>query len=275
MRYCRLFFLRVLFGTSIAIFVTLNGNAETTVFKIGGTGAALATMAIVGNAYSATRTDVTVRVLPSLGSGGGIRALQAGSLDLSLSARPLKADERAAGLEAIEYGVTAMVFAGNTESGPSNLTDAQIVRMYGADNPLWRNGERVRVILRPNTETDTRTLKDNIAGLSAVYENARTIPGVPTAYNDQENADLLARIPGSFGSLSLCQLISEERSLKVFSLNGVTANLATIKDGTYPITKSFYVVFPAEKRETTREFIRFLLSPEGRQILAGNGVLSE
>jgi phosphate transport system substrate-binding protein len=45
--------------------------------KIGGTGAALGTMRLLGDAIMRSRQTATIEVLPSLGSGGGIKALAA------------------------------------------------------------------------------------------------------------------------------------------------------------------------------------------------------
>ncbi len=73
------------------------GLAET--LKIGGTGGALGTMQILGRAFEKQHAGVSVEILPSLGSGGGIKAVLAGAIDIGLSARRLKAKERDAGVE--------------------------------------------------------------------------------------------------------------------------------------------------------------------------------
>src|SRR4051794_12481026 len=57
--------------------------------RIGGTGMALATMRQIGQALTATYPAATVRVLPSLGTGGGLAAVAAGAIDLAVSARAL------------------------------------------------------------------------------------------------------------------------------------------------------------------------------------------
>ena len=52
---------------------------------------------ILGAAFAEANPGVTVTILPSLGSGGGIKAVLAGAIDIGLSARPSKATERDAG----------------------------------------------------------------------------------------------------------------------------------------------------------------------------------
>lgn len=71
--------------------------AAPTTIRIGGSGDALATMQILGQAFNKTHPNVNVAIVPSLGSGGGIKAVLAGSIDLAISGRALKQAERAQG----------------------------------------------------------------------------------------------------------------------------------------------------------------------------------
>ena len=60
------------------------GLAES--LKIGGTGGDLGTIKQICKAFQKSHAGVTVDVLPSLGSGGGIKAVLAGAIDIGLNA---------------------------------------------------------------------------------------------------------------------------------------------------------------------------------------------
>ncbi len=62
--------------------------------KIGGTGTDLATMKLLGEQFRKTHPDVTITVLPSLGSSGGIKALLGGQLDIAISYKEPSGDEQ-------------------------------------------------------------------------------------------------------------------------------------------------------------------------------------
>ncbi len=67
---------------------------------VGGTGAALGLMEALGQGWSADAGDgASVRVPASLGSGGGLRALRDGVLDVAVVGRPLTGRERDWGLK--------------------------------------------------------------------------------------------------------------------------------------------------------------------------------
>jgi phosphate transport system substrate-binding protein len=77
--------------------------------RVGGTGTTLGTMRLLGAAFEKANATVSVTVLSSLGSTGGIRAAIAGAIDIGVSARPLAEAERGQGAGAIEYGRTPLV----------------------------------------------------------------------------------------------------------------------------------------------------------------------
>lgn len=266
----------VCFATSMAVCFTLMiaSTASGETLRIGGTGSALGTMKQIVKAFIAEYPDSKIEVLPSLGSGGGLRALSAGSIGIALSARPLKDKEIAAGLEAKKYGATAIAFAGNIALPAANLTNEQLVEIYQSGDSHWPNGERIRVVLRPERETDTKLMKKFIPNMTSAIDAARSIPGVPTAYNDQEIAEMLERIPGSLGTSTLSLLLSEGRKLQVFSLNGVQPNRESIQDGSYPMTKEFYLVVPKSPTEIAKKMKAFVFSPKGAEILTKYGHLA-
>ena len=252
----------VCFATSMAVCFTLMiaSTASGETLRIGGTGSALGTMKQIVKAFIAEYPDSKIEVLPSLGSGGGLRALSAGSIGIALSARPLK-DK-------------AIAFAGNIALPAANLTNEQLVEIYQSGDSHWPNGERIRVVLRPERETDTKLMKKFIPNMTSAIDAARSIPGVPTAYNDQEIAEMLERIPGSLGTSTLSLLLSEGRKLQVFSLNGVQPNRESIQDGSYPMTKEFYLVVPKSPTEIAKKLKAFVFSPKGAEILTKYGHLA-
>ena len=66
---------------------------------------------LLAQAYAKTQPDARITVLPSMGSGGGIKAVVAGAIQIAVSARPLSEAESKAGATAIEYGLIAALIA--------------------------------------------------------------------------------------------------------------------------------------------------------------------
>ena len=249
-----------------------SAHAET--LRIGGTGAGVGTMRLLAEAFARKHQEyqvATIEVLPSLGSGGGIKALAAGSIDLAVSSRGLKDAERARGLHTRAYGRTALVFATPADNSVNSVTSAELAAIFGGTQNAWSNGTLVRPILRPKAETDTKLAEEHIPGLREALEKARSRPAVPLYFTDQETADALERIPGSVGTMSLSVIQSEKRRLKALTLDGHTATPQSIADGSYPIIKTLYFVIPAKPSQFCKVFLDFAYSAEGRAILEKAG----
>jgi len=239
--------------------------------RIGGTGAALGTMRLLAKAFARKHQAAAIEVLPSLGSGGGIKALAAGSINLAVSTRDLKEAEQAQGLQTKAYGRTALVFATPSDNSIDGVTSAELVALFGGTQATWSNGVQVRPVLRPKVETDTKLAEDHVPGMREALGNARRRPAVPLYFTDQEAADALERIPGSVGTMSLSLIISEQRRLKALTLDGHSATPQSIADGSYPITKTLYFVLPPTPSQFAQDFLDFAFSAEGRAILENTG----
>lgn len=256
---------------AVLLFGPTAGSAET--LRIGGSGAGLQTIKHLGEAFAAGRPGVAVEVVPSLGSSGGIRAMLAGHLDIAVSSRSLKPEERTAGAVAFEYGRTPLVFAVAERHAAAPLRSQDLADLYSGRWREWRDGTRVRVVLRPAAESDTALIRGISAGMDAAYAEAERRPGTHVAATDQQNADALERIPGAFGAITLAQLAAEGRRLYPLALDGVVPSVQALKDRAYPHFKTMSVVTGPVAGDTLRDFLAYLGSDAAANALAASGHL--
>jgi len=241
--------------------------------RIGGTGTDLATMKLLGEQFRKTHPDITITVLPSLGSSGGIKALLGGELDIAISYREPSGNEQNKGLASIEYAKTPFVFVTHKTNRLSNITLQEVADIYNGKTITWPDDTPIRLILRPAGEASTKILEEMSEDMKRAVENSFKRSGLNIAINDQENAGLIERLPGSFGTGSLCQIISERRTLNIMSLNNVKPSVRTLADGAYPYFKDLYIITGPRSSPLARQFIDFVFSPSGRSILVKTGHL--
>lgn len=141
--------------------------AQAEELKLGGTGSALGTMHLLAQAYAKTKPDTSIVVLPSMGSGGGIKALLAGAIQIGVSSRPLSAAESKAGAVATEYGCTPFVFATAASNAVGGITTRNLIDFYSGTVNSWPDGSKLRLVLRPIGDSDSETIK-NISPAMAV-----------------------------------------------------------------------------------------------------------
>ena len=256
---------------TLLMFTTLPGApAGAAELKMGGTGGDLGTLRLLADAYAAKHPDLKITVFPSLGSGGGIRAVAAGAIDLSISSRPLKEQERAAGLRDFAYGKTALVLASSGQHRELDLTLPDVVELYTHNQRSWLDGHVIRMILRPRNDGDTKLLEKQIDGMAAAFRTAEK-RGATIGRSDQDAAQALEKRPDAVGFISLSLIMGENRPLNALPLNGVTPTVETLESGRYPLVKIFYMVMKDSTTAVARAFVAFLKSPVGGNILRQTG----
>jgi phosphate transport system substrate-binding protein len=249
----------------------LGTDAQGEDLTIGGTGSVLSVMRQIGDKFSEQNPGIAVTVLPSLGSGGGIKALIAGKIDIAVSARPLKDEERTNPIADYYVGRTPIAFAVHGALDVAAILSAEILEIYGGSRRTWPDGTPIRLVLRPNSETDFKRLVEEIDGLRDVYMSARRIPGVPIAYNDAENVEFLSKINGAIGTVTLSQFLGETLPLHLLTLDGVEPSVANLQSGAYRPWKGYWYVTAAQPSEAVQQFIVFAMSADGRMILERTG----
>lgn len=239
--------------------------------RIGGTGTALGTMRLLGEAWTRQQAITKVTVLRSLGSGGGIKAVLAGQVDLAVSSRPLRESEIAQGARQIEYGRTPFVFVVQRGNKVEGLSTRELADIYAGRTEQWADGTRIRLVLRPVGDTDSETIKAISPEVRAAKESAEQRKGMSFAVTDQEAADNLEKIPGAFGPSTLALILSEQRSLKPLRFNGVAPTPGNIENGSYPLTRTVYFIVGPKSPPAAQRFVDYVQSPPGREILRRHG----
>lgn len=239
--------------------------------KIGGTGAALGTMQLLAQAYAKNQPNARITVLPSMGSGGGIKAVLAGAIQIGVSSRPLSEAESKAGATAVEYGRTPLVFATSASSKVAGITTQNLVDFYAGKVDEWPDGTKLRLVLRPIGDSDSETIKAMSPAMRDAKSAAEQRKGMVFTVTDQETANAIEKVPGALGPSTLALLMSEKRALKALPLDGVVPSAQTIANGTYPLAKALLVVTGPKSQPETQGFVAFVQSPAGREILRQSG----
>ena len=256
---------------ALALLLGYSGGAAAEEFKLGGSGAALGTMQRLAEEFTAGNPDIRITSVPSLGSGGGIKAVVAGAIGLAVTSRPLNEGERKLGVVEMEYARTPFVFAVSTQSKVTAMTSGELADIYAGRRVTWADGSPVRIVLRPASDVDTEMVRNISPEIRSGLAAAEARPGVRFSVNDQDAANDLERIPGAIGPSSLALIVSERRALRALKLDGREPTPTNAASGAYPYYKRLFLVTGAKRSAAVERFVAFVRSPAGRKILAGNG----
>jgi len=254
--------------TTWLLIAALVPTASAQTLKVGGTGSSAPLLTLLFNEFRKTRPEATLsQVSPPLGSGGAIKALASGRIDLALIGRPLKPEEQTGGGQYFALATTPFVLASSDGRKKGGFTSDELAAVYAGTLAKWDDGAPIRLILRASFEADTLALKALSPALAAAVDAAAQRPGMAMGNDDLDTLELLVRTPGSLAPTSLGLLTTTQTALRVFALNGVTPALATLKDGSYPWRKELIVVLPQTPTPLAEQFAAFLRGERAAALL--------
>lgn len=268
-RYRILLFAITLIAGSLFTGAASAGSRET--LTIAGTGASIGTMQLIAKGFQKKHPTVNVEVAPSIGSTGGIRAVQEGKIDIGLSSRPLTPEERSAVIEE-PYARIAFIFGVQDSNPTKGLTLAEIENIYAGKQKTWPDGKPIRLVLRPLSDSQSAYLSSINPGLKSASGKAHSIPGVLVANTDPDAAMHMEKTPGSIGTTTSSLVAAEKRNIKALSIDGVAPTLSNVSSGKYPYAVTLSLVYKKDKYGgLIKDFMEYVFSRDGKKLLSGNG----
>jgi phosphate transport system substrate-binding protein len=264
----------LVFCCSLFSLSTPSAASAETIIRIGGSGTGTGAMKKLASVFEKNNPGITIKVMPSLGSSGGIKALLAGALDIALSARPLKDDEKAAGAKVVFNSSTPFVLMANKSVTQKNLTTRELESILSGRQSSWSDGKPIRLVLRPEGDTDTKLIQAISPEINQAMKTALARSEKHIALTDQDADRDIDSTTGALGFSTVAQIVNEKLSARALTFNGVAPSIKNLKNRTYPLVKEQMVVLNQSK--TTPEiqkFISFLKTPAAAKLLETGGIV--
>lgn len=266
--------------TALLVCLLLTGHAAPSVaaetLRVAGTGSSAP---LVTKLFAAFRRQAPAAELvlssPPLGSGGALRALASGGINIALIGRPLAQSEAAAFGRSWPLASTPFVLATQGGRRASGFSRDELAAVYEGRLRHWDDGKPIRLVLRASMEADTRVLKSLSPAMAAAVDAATQRPGMAQGQDDLSTVDLLRQVPGSLGPTSLGLLRTLDLRLDLLPLDGIAPTVDNLKSGRYPWRKTLTVVLPTRPSALAERFAAFLASPEAAEVLRRHDYLPE
>lgn len=239
--------------------------------RIAGSGANLAPVTRVASVFEKRHAGEHVRVAQSIGTGGAIRALADGVIDIGLASRALTAEEQTRGVEAHAFGHVALSPTIHQHVPVTAITTGELAAIYRGETTSWPDGTAIVPILRQPGDSTMRAIETSSPELENAMRAARESGRALTRYTDQEVRDTLLAVPGAIGFLDAGTVALEEAPLRSLPLDGIAPTAETARANTYPFVLTLSLLTRTDAPEAARAFVELMTSAEVAELLAPYG----
>ena len=238
---------------------------------VAGTGDCQKLLRAMGKALEMNLKGAQIDVPDSIGSGGGIKALADGQVDLARVARPLKDNEKALGLTYKLFAINPVVFVVHPSvTCIENLEFKDILDIYSGKNVKWEQlgaaSGKIYPIIRESGDSSIMVLYAKIPG----FKDIRS-PKAKVIYTTPDAIAALSKYENTIGFFPMTETKGEK--LRVLKINGVSPSTENVANGRYLLTTPFAIVYKKEPTGLAKAFIDFLYSEEGERIISDFGAV--
>lgn len=204
------------------------------------------------------------------GSGAGVEAVAAGSVDIGNASRNLTEEEKAGGVAenivAID-GIAVVTDPANTASG---LTREQLSEIYTGKIRNWKDvggADQAIVVVGREAGSGTRGAFEELLEIEdqCAYANELDSTGAVMAK--------VAATPGAIGYVSLDVI---DDTVKTLSVDEVEPTVENIKGGSYLLSRPFVMATKggiSEQNEVVQALFEYLASDEGKALIESVGLI--
>jgi phosphate transport system substrate-binding protein len=256
----------------------LSGQKES--IRISGSTTVLPIVQKAADQYMAAHPDADIQISGG-GSGVGIQAIGAKTVDIGMTSREVTKDEMKKYPAFVitpvaQDGIAVIVNPANTIQ---YITLDQVKNIYLGKITKWSEITGADV---PGTNNQIVIIgRDSASGTRTYFDETVLLKATPTKQMLEKNSNgavlqTVAQTPGSIGYVSIGFVSKDVRALPIwYNANKIVpASIGNVKDKTYPVSRDLYVITNGQPSGLAGDFIRYILSADGQKIVADEGYVT-
>ena len=241
---------------------------DTETISIAGSTTVLPVAQAAAEEYMNQHSNADIQVSGG-GSGVGATSVIGGTADIGMLSRDLKASEKEGNtLKEFVVGKDGIALVGHPSNTVSDLSLEQVKAIYQGTITNWKEvggADSEIVLIGRDSSSGTREFFTEF-----VLNKEDAAKEMQELNSNGAVAQAVSITPGAIGYVSLEYV---DDSLKAFSIGGVAPTVDNVISGIYEINRPLLMVTNGEPEGLAADYLAFILSEEGQQILKDSGFI--
>ena len=213
--------------------------------------------------------DVTVTV-EYTGSGAGLEALAAGSIDIGNASRKLKDEEKTTGAVENVVAIDGIAVITDTANAVTDVTAEDLAKIYTGEITNWSElggADEAIVVIGREAGSGTRDAFEELLGVADACAYAQEL---------DSTGGVLAKVASTPGAIGYVSLDVVDDSVIAVSLDGVAPTEENILAGNYLLSRPFVMATMgevAEQNELVQTWFDYISSEAGQNVISTIGLI--
>jgi len=257
-----------IFFCGLILTATTVTAGDGTKIRIAGAGGMIPLVTDLAKAYMAEKKDILIEVNQrSIESTGGVMSAAEGKIEIGMSARALKDDEKKLGLHSVEIARTATVVGVNRSVSVREISSDHLCRVFAGRVTDWKDlggGKGSIVALsRPDRDATKESIRKNVP----CYKDLTEPSSVVTIATSPEMTKVLSGRPDTIGFTDSVAVDSSAGAIVPLRLDGVAPTPENVMKGKYKVIKNNFLLVKGQPSGHIKDFIEFVKGPKGSRII--------
>ena len=254
------------------------GQKQT--IKISGSTTVLPIVQMAADKYMETHDGADIQISGG-GSGVGIKAIGAKTVDIGMSSREVTDKEMGTypGLVITTVAQDGIAVIVNPKNEIQYITLDQIKNIYLGKITKWSEISTANV---PGTNNQIVVIgRDSASGTRAYFDEELLAKKTPTNKMLEKNSNgavlqTVAQTPGAIGYVSIGFVSDDVKAVPIWynAQRIVAPSLENVKAHEYPVYRDLYVITNGQPTGLSSDFIAYILGPEGQKMVADEGYVT-
>ncbi|MCH1624207.1 phosphate ABC transporter substrate-binding protein [Ferdinandcohnia quinoae] len=205
-----------------------------------------------------------------IGSSAGIQNALNGVSEIGMSSRDLEEEEKASGLVETIIAYDGIVVVTHPSNKVKNLTLEQVKAIFTGEITNWNElgGETKEIVVVSREDgSGSRDAFQEIVG----YSSGELVKSAIIASG---NGNIKTTVAGNKHAVGFISFEYIDSSISTIDINGVEATADNVLQQKYSLSRPFLFVHKEDQlTDAGKQFIEYILSPDGQAIVAETGAI--